>query len=230
MYAIVLCGGMGTRLGSLTKSVPKPLLDVAGRPFLSYVLDQLCLSDIDGIILAVGYRADMIRQAIGLSWKGVPVWYSEESKPMGTGGAICLAMSSFSLDTALICNGDSLFKCDLKVFISKASQPNICTQLAVSYTANVERYGSIVLGPKGSVVEFREKGTKAGGLFNTGIYIQKAEALAAFGNSPFSYEQDYLAALPPKISIRGVSLDGYFIDIGIPKDLERARRELPLLS
>ena len=227
MYAIVLCGGMGTRLGSLTKSVPKLLLDVAGRPFLSYVLDQLCRSDIDGIILAVGYRANMIRQAIGLSWKGVPVWYSEESKPMGTGGAICLAMSSFSLDTALICNGDSLFKCDLKVFISKASQPNICTQLAVSYTANVERYGSIVLGPKGSVVEFREKGTKAGGLFNTGIYIQKAEALPHLA-TPFRRTRLLGSLATQNINQRSF-LDG-FIDIGIPKDLERARRELPLLS
>ena len=95
MRAIVLCGGLGTRLGALVRNTPKPLIDVAGRPFLAHVLDKLCVLDIDGFVLATGFHAEQVSDVIKTSWQGRSVQYSKEEQALGTGGAISLAMENF---------------------------------------------------------------------------------------------------------------------------------------
>ena len=94
MKAIVLCGGLGKRLGELTRHTPKPMVKVAGRPFIAHVLDRLCVSGIEGIVLASGFASHKLNCFAGNSWAEVPIQYSVESNPLGTGGAILLAMQS----------------------------------------------------------------------------------------------------------------------------------------
>lgn len=225
MKAIVLCGGLGTRLGELTRNIPKPLIDVEGRPFLAYVLDKLCIQEIGGFVLATGFHAEQVFDAIKGTWQDRPVQYSVETQPLGTGGAIRLAMENFGLDQALVVNGDTLFDCDLHAMIAGFNESSWGTRMALLHVDDCTRYGRVKLGHGTRVVGFSEKGYAGEGLINAGIYMQRKAPLASYGATPFSFETDYLAKLDPIWPIQGQVRDGYFIDIGIPEDLARARQD-----
>ena len=226
MKAIVLCGGLGSRLGALTRNTPKPLISVAGRPFLAHVMDKLCITEVDGFVLATGFQAQQVFAAIGATWRGRPVCYSVEPEALGTGGALRLAMNSFNLDFALVANGDTLFDCDLSVLVNGFSTSPWSTRMALQHVDDCERYGRVLLGEGHVVTGFGEKGHVGPGLINAGLYVQRREPLSGFGTGTFSLETDYLAKLAPEWPIQGLRGEGYFIDIGIPEDLERARRDL----
>lgn len=226
MKAVVLCGGLGTRLGTLTRHTPKPLIDVAGRPFLSYVLDKLCIPEICGFVLATGFHAEQVSDAIKTTWQDRTVHYSVEDQPLGTGGAVRLAMERFNLDQALVVNGDTLFDCDLRTMVDGFDASPWATRMALRHVDDCTRYGRVKLAGDTRVIGFGEKGHAGPGLINAGIYVQRRAPLAAFGTAPFSFETDYLAKLDPAWAIQGKVQDGYFIDMGIPEDLIRARQDL----
>lgn len=226
MKAIILCGGMGTRLGALTHKTPKPLIEVAGRPFLAHVLDKLCIPEIDGFILATGFHAEQVVNVISMTWQGRSVHYSVEDKPLGTGGALRLAMQNFDLDIALVVNGDTLFDCDLGSIIEGFESSPWATRMALRSIDDCSRYGRVTLASDSRVIDFGEKGYSGAGLINAGVYLQRRAPLATFAAEAFSLEADYLAKLPMEWPIQGVVKDGYFIDIGVPKDLEKARKDL----
>lgn len=226
MKAIVLCGGLGTRLGALTRNTPKPLIDVAGRPFLAHVLDKLCIPEIDGFVLANGFHAEQVSDVIRATWQDRSVNYSVEEQPLGTGGAIRLAMESFSLDQALVVNGDTLFDCDLHAMVGGFEASPWATRMALRHVDDCARYGRVQLANGSRVIGFGEKGHAGPGLINAGIYVQRRAPLASYGVAPFSFETDYLAKLDPAWPIQGQVKEGYFIDMGIPEDLARARQDL----
>ena len=226
MKAIVLCGGLGTRLGALTRHTPKPLIDVAGRPFLAHVLDKLCILEIDGFVLATGYHAEQVSDFIKTTWQDREVLYSVEGQPLGTGGAVRLAMESFNLDLALVINGDTLFDCDLRSMINGFETSPWATRLALRHMKDCSRYGRVQLSKDTRVIGFGEKGHAGAGLINAGMFLQRRSALVSFGAQPFSFESDYLAKLDPAWPIQGVVKDGYFIDMGIPEDLVRAQQDI----
>lgn len=226
MKAIILCGGLGTRLGALTRNTPKPLIDVAGRPFLAHVLNKLCIPEIDGFVLATGFHAEQVSNVIKTNWQGRPVQYSVEKQPLGTGGAVRLAMENFDLDQALVVNGDTLFDCDLRELITGFDASPWATRMALRQVQDCTRYGRVELANDSRVVAFGEKGHAGPGLINAGIYVQRRKPLALYGLAPFSFETDYLAKLDPTWPIQGQMKDGYFIDMGIPEDLARARQDL----
>jgi len=226
MKAIVLCGGLGTRLGALTRKTPKPLIDVAGRPFVTYVLDKLCIPEIEGFVLATGFHAEQVSDVIRSNWQGRPVHYSVEGQPLGTGGAIRLAMENFSLVQALVVNGDTLFDCDLSSMVDGFDASPWATRMALRQMEDCTRYGRVQLADDTRVLGFGEKGHTGPGLINAGIYVQRRAPLASYGPAPFSFETDYLANLDPTWPIQGQVRDGYFIDMGIPEDLARARQDL----
>ncbi|CAN1563416.1 GCD1 Nucleoside-diphosphate-sugar pyrophosphorylase involved in lipopolysaccharide biosynthesis/translation initiation factor 2B, gamma/epsilon subunits (eIF-2Bgamma/eIF-2Bepsilon) [Burkholderiaceae bacterium] len=226
MKAIILCGGLGTRLGALTFNTPKPLLDVAGRPFLAHVLDKLCIPEIDGFILATGFQAEQVSDAIKATWKGRPVNYSQEKQALGTGGAVYLAMESFNLDHALVVNGDTLFDCDVRTMVDGFDTSPWATRMALRLVNDCSRYGRVQVAEDTRVIGFGEKGHTAGGLINAGLYVQRRAPLISFGAVPFSFEVDYLAKLDPNWPIQGLVREGYFIDMGVPEDLARARLDL----
>lgn len=226
MKAIVLCGGLGTRLGELTRQTPKPLMSVAGRPFLAHVLDMLCRHDIDGFILGTGFLSDQVSAIMGTSWQGRCIDYSVESTPLGTGGAIRKAMNDFSLDMALIANGDTLFSCDISKLLRDYEFSHSVTQMALRYVEDSSRYGRVLLSEESRIIGFGEKSHDGPGLINAGVYVQAYAPLDHFGGQPFSFEADYLAVEHKKWPIYGTRCEGYFIDIGIPEDLEKARIDL----
>jgi D-glycero-alpha-D-manno-heptose 1-phosphate guanylyltransferase len=226
MEAIVLCGGFGTRLGTITRNTPKPLLQVAGRPFLAHVLDKLCVPEVNGFILATGFKAEQVSAVIQSEWQGRPVKYSVEMHPLGTGGAIRLAMENFSLDQAVVVNGDTFFDCDLSSMIDRFEEGPWATRMALRAVDDCKRFGRVQISSNGRVVGFGEKEYEGPGLINAGVYIQRRTPLEQYGSRPFSFEADYLARLDPAWPIQGFVKDGYFVDMGIPEDLERARREL----
>lgn len=226
MKAIVLCGGLGTRLGALTRNTPKPLIDVAGRPFLAHVLDKLCIPEIDGFVLATGFHAEQVSDVMGMTWQGRTVHYSVEKRPLGTGGAVRLAMENFDLDQALVVNGDTLFDCNLHAMVDGFETSPWATRMALRQVEDCTRYGRVQLAEDTRVIGFGEKGYAGTGLINAGIYAQRRASLAAYGAEPFSFETDYLAKLDPAWPIQGLVEEGYFIDMGIPEDLARARQDL----
>lgn len=226
MKAVILCGGLGTRLGNLTKDTPKPLLEVAGKPFIAHVLNRLKSGGIDGLVLAAGFHWAKLKHYIGDNWDGVPVHYSVESHPLGTGGAIKAAMSSASLSEALVFNGDTLFDIDIASFLDFAhtSAAQVC--IALRNVEDCSRYGRVTVGPNGEMLTFGEKGYKGAGLINGGIYYIRGNCLDGIKAESFSFETDFLSLQQPGHRIYGMPFDDYFIDIGIPSDLQRAEVEL----
>jgi D-glycero-alpha-D-manno-heptose 1-phosphate guanylyltransferase len=226
LKAIVLCGGRGTRLGNLTTTTPKPILIVAGRPFLYYVLDQILLAPIDEIILAVGFEWQKIRELIGDSWNGVPISYSIEREALGTGGAIKLAMHGANLQEALVFNGDTLLKInpdELRIFSESVSAD---VGVGLSVVAEGSRFGSVSVNDLGRIMDFNEKTVKGLSIINAGVYCIRNSVLDYVNSEKFSFENDFLIPFHRELLIYGMSTDTYFIDMGIPQDFERAQIEL----
>ena len=223
---IVLSGGLGTRLGPLTRDTPKPMLQVAGRPFLAHVLDRIQLPELSGIVLAVGFQWQKISSYVGHHWNGIPIQYAVEKLPLGTGGAIKNAMDMVDGDEALIVNGDTLFDIHLTSFIGFAREKNAQVCIALRKVDDCSRYGRVKIGTNGEMLSFGEKGFKGAGLINGGIYYLRSKCLDRITAESFSFESDFLSLPQPRHSIYGIPFDNYFIDIGIPSDLLRAEVEL----
>jgi D-glycero-alpha-D-manno-heptose 1-phosphate guanylyltransferase len=230
MKAIVLCGGLGTRLGVLTRNTPKPLLKVANRPFISHVLDNLVAHGVNEIALAVGFQWGKLHHELGESWKGAPLHYTVERQPLGTGGAIKHAMDQLGWENALVANGDTLLKTNPLALCNFAALHNADIVIALKPVADAERYGRVSIAEDSRIVAFEEKGKNGPGLINAGLYWINRNALLQSTCSAFSLEQDVLSGQVSRLRIVGIETNAYFIDIGIPADLERARRELEYLS
>src|SRR5206468_3820156 len=114
--ALILCGGLGVRLRSVVHDRPKVLAQVAGRPYLAYVLDKLAAAGLGHVVLCSGYRADQVRAAFGTRYRGLRLTYSEETKPLGTAGALRLALPVTHSSMLLVVNGDSFCNVDLRAF------------------------------------------------------------------------------------------------------------------
>jgi D-glycero-alpha-D-manno-heptose 1-phosphate guanylyltransferase len=224
--AIVLCGGLGTRLGALTQDTPKPLIEVAGRPFLQHVLEQLRSAPIDGFVLAVSFHWEKVRALIGEHWQGLPVQYSVESTPLGTGGAIRQAMRQGLLPEALVANGDTLIRCDAAALVEFAGRRDADVSMALKEMPDCSRFGRVLTEADGRVTGFAEKGLGGPGHINAGVYWLKSAVLEPEAEVGFSFEQAVLARRHRDLRIFGLPTPGYFVDMGIPEDLARARSDL----
>lgn len=230
MKAIVLCGGLGTRLGLLTKDMPKPLLTVGGRPFIAHVLDRLTQDGISGLVLAAGFQWTKLRDYIGSEWNGIPVQYSVESDALGTGGAIKYALSNLEVHESLIVNGDTLFDIDIPKFLHFAIGTHSQACIALRKVEDCSRYGRVTIDTKGKILSFGEKEQQGAGLINGGIYYLRSSALDSISLTSFSFETVFLQEKQSSEIIFGMAFDDYFIDIGIPADLHRAQTELLTLK
>ena len=229
MKAIVLAGGLGTRLRERLPDLPKPMAPVAGRPFLEYVLDLLVAGGIREIILSVGYRADNIMAHFGEHYRSAVLRYSIESEPLGTGGAVANALKAEGDDSVLVLNGDTFLNIDYAAFLRWYQQDP--TQLAMVLRAvpDVSRYGSVLV-TNGRVTNLGEKGRVGPGLINAGVYVVQHGIFEKFGFSgKFSLEADFFQQYLKVFTARAFMTDAYFIDIGIPVDFDRAQHEFPLL-
>lgn len=225
--ALVLCGGLGTRLRSVVSDRPKSMALIGEVPFLQLLLKELQAQGVAEVILGTGYRADQIESFFGNGdMLGLKLHYSHEETPLGTGGAIKLAERLLS-NPVLILNGDSYVEWNLAAMSALFRQKDADIVMVLQEVPDVSRYGSVSTDSDGRVVAFDEKGSRTGtGLINAGIYFLRKEIISDLApGAPISLERDVF----PKFLARnfyGVVSRGIFIDIGIPADLERAQTVL----
>ncbi len=225
--AIILAGGLGTRLRSVVSDVPKCMAPVAGKPFLRYVITHLQKEGIQKFIFSVGYKSESIISFAKKELANTDFQFSIEEEPLGTGGAIKIACKKASDHNVLVCNGDTLFKIHIDELNNFHLQHHADCTLCLKPMKNFDRYGAIELNENYSVKSFKEKQLYKSGLINGGMYGLNADSFLK-ENLPekFSFEKDYLEKYVEKRKIYGVIQDEYFIDIGIPEDYERAQDEL----
>lgn len=224
--AIILAGGMGTRLRSIISEIPKPLAPINGIPFLTYLLKYLSHQAVERVILSVGYKWEMIHEIYKDRFEGMDILYAIEKEPLGTGGAIALALTKAKDDNVIILNGDSFIKLNIDSFSNFHHTTSSKLSFALKEMENFDRYGIVEI--EGDIITaFREKSFREKGLINAGVYIAKRDIFED-KNLPekFSFEQDFLEKEVYKRGFYGYKSQGYFIDIGIPEDYNRAEKEL----
>ena len=198
---------------------------VAGRPFLTHLLDQLAESGIHKVVLCTGYMSDMIRDELGDGYRDMELLYSIEETQLGTGGAIRNAAGLLSGDTFLVLNGDSYCDCNLADFISRHAASGAGAGMVLARVEDVARFGAVQTNVASLVESFIEKGGRTGpGWINAGIYLMPVDLLQEIPpDRPFSLERELFPALITK-GLYGYHCAGSFIDIGIPEEYQRSQR------
>jgi NDP-sugar pyrophosphorylase family protein len=227
--AVVLVGGRGTRLGSLTDAMPKPMLPIGDRPFVDYLLAFLAGQGVREVLLCVGYLAERFEQHFaGRQPFGLSVAVHREPAPAGTGGALALARARLA-DTFYALNGDTIFTAKLPELASMLrAGPQALGALALRQVEDAARFGAVRLAGD-RVAGFAEKSVAGPGCISGGIYCLKREALDLLPPPPCSLETDLFPALAARNALLGRKFDGYFLDIGLPETLARGQAELPKL-
>jgi NDP-sugar pyrophosphorylase family protein len=224
MQAIVLAGGLGTRLRSVVADLPKPMAPVAGRPFLAWILDRLAQAGFGRVVLAVGYRHEIIEQHFGAAYRGIDLHYSVEAQPLGTGGALRLAADHVDRWPVFVLNGDTFLELDYRSMLDAHLKGSEQMSLAVCEVPDAGRYGTLEL-QDGHVHGFLEKGRSGPGVINGGTYLLSQGVLEKIPRDvPFSFEQQLLVPEVSAIRPAAFVTDGLFIDIGVPDDYARAQR------
>lgn len=225
--AMILAGGLGTRLRSIYADGPKAMAPVAGRPFLEYLLHDLKAAGIRRVILCTGYKSSMIADWLGEGASfGLTAEYSAEAQPLGTGGAVRQAACSVSgTDAFLLLNGDSILQTDYESMYKQHLATGAAVTMAVCRVDDVARYGSVEMGEDGRITKFLEKSVGSSprsGYINGGVYVLSTGVLQSMPQGVLSLEREVFPLLLRQ-GIYGFKTDGYFIDIGIPADYERAQ-------
>jgi len=224
--AIILAGGLGTRLRSVVSELPKCMAPVAGKPFLHYVIVHLQKQGVDKFIFSIGYKSEAIIEYLN-QLSTINYQLSIEDEPLGTGGAIKLACNKVTEKNILVLNGDTLFSVDVLKLSALHELNNADCTLSLKPMQNFDRYGVVELNENLSVASFKEKQFYNNGLINGGVYALNAEKFVTEKlPEKFSFEKDYLEKFYTKRKMYGFIQDEYFIDIGIPEDYERAQKEL----
>lgn len=226
---LILAGGLGTRLQSAYADGPKVMAPVAGRPFLSYLLGAVAAAGLRNVILCVGHRFELIQAWLGDgAERGISVEYSIETKPLGTGGALRLAHPKLArAQRFFVLNGDSFLQIDFRKMFENHIRGVVDATMALARVDDSSRYGTVSVDDSGMVTEFSEKsGEHVPGTINAGIYLMESSVLELIPADRFvSLEREVLPRLL-NAGLRGFSVDGYFIDIGVPDDYVRAQAEL----
>ena len=219
--AIVLAGGLGTRLRPVLNNRPKVLAPAGGKPFLYYILKYLASQGIQEVIVSLGYQADQVRDYAGngSTW-GIEVKYVQEISPLGTGGAARLA-SARLYEPFLVINGDTLFMVGLAALNQAHRQAGTPATLCLKLMEDIETRGQVEIDAAGLIRRFHEKPeTHNASLANGGIYLFEPGVLDPLPeNQPASLEKDLFPKLALEGKLSGYVQDAYFCDIGTPKTL-----------
>lgn len=235
MEVIILAGGLGTRLRSEVKDVPKCMAPVAGKPFLWYLLTDLKkYKDITRVILSVGYLREVIFEWIPTVQGEFPFSfdYAIEEEPLGTGGGIRLAMGMVKEDEAIILNGDTYFDVDLNALVAAhKSHSDAKLTIALKPMKDFDRYGTVTTDADGRILKFNEKQPCKEGEINGGVYcLNKDESIFKGLPKKFSFETAVMQEMCGEAGcLFGVVQNGYFIDIGIPEDYHKSEIEFQKL-
>ena len=229
---IILAGGQGTRLQGVLGDVPKCMARIAGRPFIEYQLANLMQFKLYNVILAIGHLKEAVINHFEGYWRTCGILHSIEEEPLGTGGALKYAVKLCTSEIFLAMNGDTLFLADLMRLFSLQERLRADAVIALRRVPDAGRYGSVVMDNSRRIIAFNEKSDPgAEGLINGGIYLMKRKVIENYPpEGKFSLEEEFLPEVCKTYKIYGVEFNDYFIDIGVPEDLERAERELPTLG
>lgn len=227
MQALILAGGLGTRLRKAVNDRPKPMALVNGKPFLEYQIEYLRKNNIDDIILSVGYMSETIEEYFSSGKNfGISIRYVREKDFLGTGGAIKNAIQVLN-DEFFALNGDSLFLVDLNSMIKFHKDNQADLTISLAKVNDNSKYGNIHVDNKFQITKFVEKGNSSEKLINGGIYYFKKD-ICDWKNFPenFSLEKEFFPQVVTKNRIFGYLSDSYFIDIGTVEDYKRFESEI----
>jgi NDP-sugar pyrophosphorylase family protein len=223
LTAAILSGGLGTRLRSVVSDRPKVLAKIGQKPFLAYLLNQLADAGGQKAVLCVGYLGEQVRAAFGDTWGPLTLVYSQETFPLGTGGALRLALPLLDSNPVLVMNGDSFLAANLKAFWNWHKAMGAKATLLLTKQARTQRYGRVQLDSAGFVISFQEKGEQEGpGWINGGIYLIQKDLLQTIPEGvAISLEQEIFPSWIHQ-GLLGYCSEGLFLDIGTPDDYAAA--------
>ena len=220
MQALVLAGGEGTRLRPLTLTTPKPVMPLAGRPFLSYMLDWLESHGVDEVILSCGFMSGGVKRVLGDIYQGMRLRYVIEEEPLGTAGPVRLALDEGLIDERLlVLNGDCLTDIDLTAELGQHERTGASATLALFAVEDTASYGVVPTDEEGRVEAFLEKweGEAPTNRINAGAYVLERTVMEAIEpGRAVSFERDVFPALVGN-GLHGYPAAGYWIDIGTPE-------------
>ncbi len=222
MEAVVLSGGLGTRLRDLAPNVPKPMAPICGRPFLEILLAVLAQKQCSRVVLSLGYKAEIVVDHFGDRFAGMELVYEIERTPLGTGGALRRALAQCQSDPVFVLNGDTYLDLEVEEIEAQWRQ-NLLPIIVAREVSDTARYGRLDTAGN-RVVRFVEKGVADRGLINAGAYVFPRGIASEFpGDEVFSLEHDFLAKAVNRSPFEFFVSRGQFIDIGIPEDYARAQ-------
>jgi len=230
MRAIILAGGEGKRLRPVINDVPKPMAPINEKPFLEYLILQLRKQNLKDIIISTGYKGSIIKNYFqdGGNWD-INIEYSEEDKPLGTGGALRKAGELIDDEQFIVMNGDSFFDIEFKQLISFHEDKQAVATIGLAYVETIERYGHVEIGNDGEITKFVEKGNSvSAGHVNGGIYILNSELINKIPLGQVSLETEVFPNLINR-GLFGMKFKSFFIDIGKPEEYQRICKEPVLL-
>jgi len=223
--AVILAGGLGTRLRPALANCPKVLAPVAGRPFLAYLLDQFLAAGVEKVVLCTGHQGEQLRAAFGDRYRTLALHYSHETGPLGTAGALRLAVPLLDGDPVLAANGDAYCDADLSEFVRahQTHAADAAASLLVTWVDDTARYGTVEFDDAGNVTAFREKtGGAVPGWINAGMYLLSQRLLMSVPpEQPVSIERDVFPAWVGR-GLRAHPVRAPFIDIGTPESYAQA--------
>lgn len=224
--AIILAGGLGTRLRPVVADVPKPLAPVAGRPFLCWLLDGLARQGVKSVVLATGYKGDVILDALGTQYSGISLTHLQEKKILGTGGALWAALRACRSERVFVLNGDTWLGMDLSKLSAAAPKADIT--LAALYMEECSRYGGLLLdGDRMLGLQTQEAAQKDFTAVNAGVYVVRTDLPARFAMpETFSLEAEVFGRAAC-YDIRAYVSNAVFLDIGTPEDYALAQTLIP---
>ncbi len=229
--AAILAGGLGTRLRSVVADRPKVLAPVGGRPYVTYLLDQLAGAALREVVLLTGHGAAQVRAALGDCHAGVSLLYSVEPAPLGTGGALRHALPFLRSRTILLLNGDSYCDVDLGALQQLHHSEAADVSMVLARVCDARRFGGVCLAENGRVVRFAEKAARWGGWINAGVYLLDRSVIEPIPpGGQVSLERDLLPWWVRSRRVYGLRCRGRFLDIGTPESYAEAERFFRALS
>ena len=227
--AIILAGGLGTRLRRAVPDLPKPLAPIHGRPFLEYLMDYWIEQGIDRFVLSIGYLHEKVIEHFGDAYRGTKLEYVIEDSALGTGGGLMLALGKVGDSKSfLLLNGDTYFAVNLQILTQLAHEKNADWCFSLFKTSNTQRYLGLILDQDQRITQLGVKANEGSCLANGGVYWVNTAAML---ENPFSiqFPVGVKASLEADIfqyelnrsaRIFGLESEGVFLDIGIPEDYE----------
>jgi D-glycero-alpha-D-manno-heptose 1-phosphate guanylyltransferase len=223
--AIILAGGMGTRLREIVPNVPKPMAPISGRPFLEYLMDYWIVQGVKQFVISIGYKKEVIVDHFGSCYNNTPLIYIAEEEPLGTGGALLLAAQGLS-KPFLVINGDTYFEANLPKLVEFHTEHSSEWTFSLFQINGADRYMEINLNANGEFESVNKTKSRSSYLVNGGVYYINPSVISktkiTLGHK-LSLENDLTANFVAQGGkLYGLEFDGKFIDIGVPDDYFRA--------